>query len=77
MKKIPAAKFKAQCLMLMEDVCRTRQSVVITKRGKPIAKLAPLDHVSDDFFDSLKDRVRVVGDIVSPIVPPEDWDALE
>lgn len=77
MKKIAAAKFKAQCLTLMDDVYRTRQPVVITKRGRPIAKLAPLDKVKDDFFDSLKGQVRVVGDIVSPIVPLEDWDALK
>jgi len=77
MKKIAAAKFKAQCLTLMEDVRKTRQTLVITKRGKPIAKLAPLDNAQDDFFDSLKGRVRVVGDIVSPVVPLEDWDALK
>ena len=78
MKKIAAAKFKAQCLTLMEDVRNTRQTLVITKRGKPIAKLAPLDNAQDDdFFDSLKGRVRVVGDIVSPVVPLEDWDALK
>lgn len=77
MKKIAAAKFKAQCLTLMEDVYRTRQPVVITKRGKPIAKLAPLENVEDDFFDSLKGQFRVVGDVVSPIVPVEDWNALK
>jgi len=77
MKKIAAAKFKAQCLTLMEDVRKTRQTLVITKRGRPIAKLAPLDDAKDDFFDSLKGRVRVVGDIVSPVVPLEDWEALK
>lgn len=77
MKTIAAAKFKAQCLMLMEDVRKTRQPVVITKRGRPIAKLAPLEDVKDDFFDRLKGRVHVVGDIVSPVVPLEDWDPLK
>lgn len=77
MKTIAAAEFKARCLTLMEDVQKTRQPVVITKRGKPIAKLAPLDDAKDDFFDRLKGQFKVVGDIVSPIVPPEDWDALK
>ena len=77
MKTIAAAKFKAQCLTLMEDVRKTRQPVVITKRGKPIAKLAPLDGEKDAFFGRLKGQFRVVGDIVSPIVPLEDWDALK
>ncbi len=77
MKKIAAAKFKAQCLTLMEDVRKTRQTLVITKRGKPIAKLVPLDDDKDDFFGRLKGQFRVVGDIVSPVVPLEDWDALK
>ncbi len=77
MKTIAAAQFKAKCLTLMEDVQKTRQAVVITKRGKPIAKLAPLDDTKDEFFDRLKGQFKVVGDIVSPIVPLEDWDALK
>ena len=77
MKKIAAAKFKAQCLTLMEDVRKTRQTLVITKRGKPIAKLAPLDDDKDDFLGRLKGQFRVLGDIVSPVVPLEDWDALK
>jgi prevent-host-death family protein len=77
MKTIAAAKFKAQCLTLMEGVRKTRQPLVITKRGKPIAKLAPLDDMKDDFFDRLKGQFQVVGDIVSPLVPLEDWDALK
>jgi prevent-host-death family protein len=61
----------------MEDVRSTRQPLVITKRGKPIAKLVPLDAVSDDFFDSLKGVVQIVGDIVSPVEPPEAWEVLK
>ena len=77
MKTIPAAKFKAQCLTLMENVRKTRQSVVITKRGKPIAKLAPLDDMKDDFIGRLKGKFEIVGDIESPVEPLESWDALK
>jgi prevent-host-death family protein len=73
MKKIPAAVFKAQCLSLMDDVQRTRQTVIITKRGKPVAKLVPVAAAEDDFIGRLKGKIRIVGDIESPVVPPETW----
>jgi prevent-host-death family protein len=77
MKQVAAAKFKAQCLTLMEDVRKTRQTIVITKRGKPIAKLAPLDDVKDDFIGRLDGMFEIVGDIESPLEPLEAWDALK
>ena len=75
MKKIPAAVFKAQCLTLMEDVRSTRRPLLITKRGKPVAKLVPVDEAKDDFIGRLKGVFRVAGDIESPVVPPEDWES--
>src|ERR1039457_5670324 len=53
MKEIPAAVFKAQCLTLMEDVRSTKRRLVITKRGKPVAKLVPIDEPKDDFIGQL------------------------
>ena len=76
MKKIAAAEFKARCLTLMEDVRSTRQPIVITKRGKPVAKLVPLGSKKDDWIGRLNGRFKVTGDIVSPPVPLEDWEAL-
>jgi prevent-host-death family protein len=73
MKRIAAGEFKARCLSLMDDVQRTRQTVVITKRGKPVAKLVPVSAVKDDFIGRLKGKIRIVGDIESPVVPPETW----
>jgi prevent-host-death family protein len=77
MRKIGAAKFKTQCLKVMEQVRTTREPVLITKRGQPLAKLVPVaDKSSDDFIGSLEGIITIVGDIESPIVPLEDWDAL-
>jgi prevent-host-death family protein len=73
MKKIAAGEFKARCLSLMDDVQKTRETVVITKRGKPVAKLVPVPVLKDDFIGRLKGRIRIVGDIESPVVPPETW----
>jgi prevent-host-death family protein len=77
MKKIAAGEFKAKCLALMEDVRSTRQPIVITKRGKPVAKLVPVEGEKDEWMGRLKGKIRIVGDIVSPIVPVDDWEALK
>jgi len=76
MKSIAAGEFKARCLTLMEDVRATRQPLVITKRGKPVAKLVPVDvGKKDEFIGRLKGKFRIVGDIESPVVPPEAWES--
>jgi prevent-host-death family protein len=77
MRRISAAQFKARCLRLMDDVQSTRQPLVITKRGKPVAKLVPPDDVKDDFIGRLEGKFKIVGDIESPVVPLEDWDVLK
>jgi len=72
MKKIAAGEFKERCLTLMEDVRSTREPLIITKRGKPVAKLVPIEEKKDDFIGRLKGVIRVVGDIESPI---DGWES--
>jgi prevent-host-death family protein len=74
MKTIGAGEFKARCLTLMEDVRSTREPLVITKRGKPVAKLVPADDEEREFIGRLKGVFRVVGDIESPI-EPDAWES--
>lgn len=77
MRTIAAAEFKARCLTLMDEINNTRKPVLVTKRGKPIAKLVPLGRkTKDDFIGRLKGKIRVVGDIESPVEPPEAWKVL-
>ena len=75
MKTMAAGEFKVHCLAVMDQVQSKREIVVITKRGKPVAKLVPVDEARDDFIGRLKGVFRVVGDIESPVVPPEDWES--
>ena len=77
MTKIPAGKFKTHCLTIMEQVDATRKPVLITKRGRPVAKLVPVDISRDDFIGRLEGVVKIVGDIESPVVPPECWEVLK
>ena len=74
MKEMPAGKFKAKCLAVMDEVQKTGEPVLITKHGKPVAKLVPAPTPSDDIFGYMAGKVKIVGDIVSPIIPEEDWE---
>jgi len=60
----------------MDEVRTTREPVLITKKGRPVAKLVPAEGQPEDIFGCLKDEIKIVGDIESPVVPSEDWDAL-
>lgn len=74
MKEIPAGKFKAHCLALMDQVRQTGQALVITKHGKPVAKLVPAPAAPEDVFGYMAGKVKIVGDIVLPVTPLEDWE---
>ncbi len=81
-RQIAAGEFKAKCLGLIDEVNETGQEVIITKRGKPTAKLVPFTAPNnvDSFFGRLKGMVEIVGDpddLVKPIFPLEDWDMLK
>jgi prevent-host-death family protein len=76
MKTMPAGQFKARCLKVMDDVQSTREPVVITKNGRPVAKLVPATEASEDFLGKLSGSMKIVGDITQPIEAPEAWESL-
>ena len=74
--KIAAGQFKAKCLKLMDDVQKYQEEIVITKFGKPVAKLTPVENkVSKSLFGFLKGYAVITGDIVKPI--GEKWNVDE
>jgi antitoxin (DNA-binding transcriptional repressor) of toxin-antitoxin stability system len=60
----------------MDDVQSTREPVVMTKKGRPVAKLVLAEELSDDFLGKLSGMMKIVGDITQPIEDPEAWEAL-
>jgi prevent-host-death family protein len=74
-RHIKASEFKAKCLALMDEVARTGATVVITKNGKPVAELVPHRPRKPSLRGALKDKLFIVGDIISPI--DVEWDALK
>src|SRR5580692_2866208 len=77
MKQIPAGEFKARCLAIMDQVMQSGEPIVVTKHGKPVVKLVPAENRADDIFDYMAGKAKVVGDIVGPVTPLEDWKTNE
>jgi prevent-host-death family protein len=67
-QQMGAGEFKAKCLSVLDEVQRTRKEVVITKRGKPVARLLPpAEEDGKPLFGRMKGTIKILGDIVSPI----------
>lgn len=72
---IPAGDFKTHCLQLIEQVRQERGEVVITRYGRPVAKLVPFEEAPVSIVGYLAGSVMECGDLISPIDEP--WDASE
>jgi prevent-host-death family protein len=77
MKTMAAGSFKVHCLAVLDEVHDKREAVVITKHGKPVAKLVPADKSTDDIYNFLAGKGVITGDIVSPAIADEDWGELK
>lgn len=73
MKKMAAGSFKTNCLAVMDEVQAKHETVLITKHGKPVAMLVPVNTEKDEIYNFLKGKGAVTGDVVSPAVSLEEW----
>jgi prevent-host-death family protein len=72
---IAAGEFKAKCLKLLDEVAEKRETLVITKHGKPVAEVNPIKPEKTELFGSMKGSVLWEGDIISPL--DIEWDAMK
>ena len=72
-RTIKASEFKATCLRLMDEVAESGEEIVITKNGRPTARLLPYRKRFGDWFGADRDRIEIIGDIISPI--DLEWEA--
>ena len=77
MRKMAAGRFKAHCLAVMDEVQAKHETVVITKHGKPVAKLVPVNKDTDDIYNFLGDKGTITGDVLLPAISSEDWGGLK
>jgi len=66
--EVAAGEFKAHCLALLDEVAETGKEIVVTKRGKPVAKVVPIEPPK-----SLKGSVKFLGDIIN-VIDPDEWE---
>ena len=74
-KTMSAADFKARCLDVLDQVAERRVSVVVTKRGKPVAQVVPMVNRPKHLWGSMKGEIEIRGDIISPL--DVEWEALK
>jgi len=70
--EIPAGEFKAHCLRLMDEVRESHREIVVTKHGRRVAKLVPVEDAPADSFGAMRGSVVYDGDIVAP--DPGAWE---
>lgn len=76
MKSVAISTFKARCLALLENVARTGEPLLVTKRGKPLARVTSSDNSrSSSPQDTLRHTVETLGDLIAPVVSPAAWNA--
>ena len=72
-RTMKASEFKAKCLQLMDEVAESGEEIIITKYGRPVSKLTPYRKKPKSFFGADKGRMKIIGDIISPI--DVEWEA--
>lgn len=76
-RTMPAGVFKASCLAVMDEVQAKCATVIITKHGKPVAKLVPVDAERDEIFGFMKGKLAITGHVVKPIISAREWKRLK
>jgi prevent-host-death family protein len=76
MKTMAAGTFKIHCLSLMDEVQAKREAILITKHGKPVAKLVPAGKATDGIYNFLAGKGAIRGDVVSPALSRKEWGKL-
>lgn len=78
-ESISISKFKATCLSLLDQVNKTGQPILVTKKGKPIAQVVPPPKPKKpaSWLGTFRSTGKIKGDIVSPVLSASDWEVLK
>ena len=77
METIAISKFKARCLSVLERVRKTGKPVLVTRFGKPVAEIVPPSPSKrpGSWLGAMRDTGRITGDIIAPVLDPDEWEA--
>ena len=78
MEEMAISKFKAQCLAVLERVRKTKQPILITRFGQPVAQVTPPqpECEAEDWMGSMRGSGEIVGDLTEPTSNHKEWEAL-
>jgi prevent-host-death family protein len=78
-REVAISEFKAKCLALLEEVDKTKISLLVTRRGRPIAEVIPTSPNMEerDWLGSMSDSIEITGDVVSPVIEIQEIEALK
>ena len=76
---VPISKFKATCLALLKKIQKTGETIIVTRKGEPVAMVGPPPEpaMPDHWVGSFRSSGKILGDIVSPACDDEDWEVLD
>lgn len=78
MKTIKISDLQKNCYSIIQKMFESQQSVIVTKRGKTIAKITPAQSIHNgSWLGSMSSTGKIVGDIISPIADESDWQVLQ
>lgn len=73
MRTMPAGKFKAQCLSILNEVEAKREPVIVTKNGRAVARMMPMPLLDQDpIFGFFRGKLDLLGDVISPVSTEEE-----
>ena len=77
MKEVQISTFKAQCLSLLDEVSRTKEGLTVTRHGKPLVVINPVENSKPrKGFGIAKGTIEIKEDIIKPATEPSDWEVL-
>jgi antitoxin (DNA-binding transcriptional repressor) of toxin-antitoxin stability system len=77
MEEIAISKFKATCLAVLEKVRKTREPILVTRFGQPVAQISPPGVAKKIKLGGGAGTAVILGDIVGPIGDESDWEAAQ
>jgi len=77
MDQMKISEFKSRCISVLARVGKTGEPLLVTRFGKPVAQIfPPPPDANPDWMGSMRGSGEILGDIISPVAAPEDWEAL-
>ena len=75
---ISISKFKATCLRLLDNVKKTGKSILVTRKGEPVALVIPPPPPPkpERWLGCMKDKIKITGDVISPVLDEKEWEVL-